>query len=486
MLLYLYNSIMKSTPRSIYFNQEHFEKTLNERLGITLFSEVGICTALCNLETYFIATHPDKGHEDFIDYVNDKLNHDLDNFVDFIYVLQHLIIEDTSKYQKIIMNNIKAKSELQGIIDEKKEVIIKFGNHVIKFFQHKDELGEIKYGFFEPNGGTVYNLDIDALFEKINSAKNSYQQNNEEVFVVDAQTRLHGYLTPLTEADSLTPEDFVKGKENIRMLFKLVLQKNLTKEDTGTIEQICMVYKGDKHISFLLANFLKQTGHQSLTELATKISDIQGNPMAFRIGNYQIYLMRKEFIETLKNTQNINIDLSEKNIYPNYFTIITKVLFGKKIESLNLSENFLGNEGMFSLVPLVVMSGTKIVNIAGNNIDQEGAANISNMLGSGSRVKELDLAGNPIGDKGIMELGKALLFNKSLEKINLYNTSITDEGAKELLFILKNNKTITEINLSGNDISDELKKEIYAKMKPTADVKVDTITQVFSKTIALV
>lgn len=53
--------------------------------------------------------------------------------------------------------------------------------------------------------------------------------------------------------------------------------------------------------------------------------------------------------------------------------------------------------------------------------------NLSNILKSNTKCRELNLYGNKIGDKGAIELANVLEVNNTLEKLNLWSKFTTNE-----------------------------------------------------------
>jgi Ran GTPase-activating protein (RanGAP) involved in mRNA processing and transport len=84
--------------------------------------------------------------------------------------------------------------------------------------------------------------------------------------------------------------------------------------------------------------------------------------------------------------------------------------------------------------------------LSGNNLCEEGAASIAEVLQSSDVMYSLDLNSNPIGARGLQSLAEALITNTSLVELNLNSCSlvITDE----------NGPIVTEM-LQGNNLNSE-------------------------------
>jgi len=99
---------------------------------------------------------------------------------------------------------------------------------------------------------------------------------------------------------------------------------------------------------------------------------------------------------------------------------------------------------------------TEILNLSSNNISKLGLENIVNNLKKETcTLKKLNLSKNFIGDEGCFILGESFKYNKSLISINLSGNNILDDGA---IFIANNlkseiNSTLKKINFRDNSIT---------------------------------
>ena len=62
---------------------------------------------------------------------------------------------------------------------------------------------------------------------------------------------------------------------------------------------------------------------------------------------------------------------------------------------------------------------------------------------------------NNIGDEGAIILADILRYNNTVQKINLGHNNIGDEGAIAIAHMLRSNTSIREIDLRGNNIGKE-------------------------------
>jgi Ran GTPase-activating protein (RanGAP) involved in mRNA processing and transport len=93
--------------------------------------------------------------------------------------------------------------------------------------------------------------------------------------------------------------------------------------------------------------------------------------------------------------------------------------------------------------------------LVANQITASGASILADALFNNKTLKRLSLWNNQVRDKGVQSLSNALSMNEcSLIKLDLSQNDITDEGAKYLAQMLKTNRILTHLSLSNNKISD--------------------------------
>ena len=87
----------------------------------------------------------------------------------------------------------------------------------------------------------------------------------------------------------------------------------------------------------------------------------------------------------------------------------------------------------------------------GNDIHEEGAASIAQVLQTSSAMSSLDLGSNPIGGGGLLSVAKALITNTSLVELDLSGCSmeITEENGPIITEMLQRNKTLKELQLTN-------------------------------------
>ena len=86
-----------------------------------------------------------------------------------------------------------------------------------------------------------------------------------------------------------------------------------------------------------------------------------------------------------------------------------------------------------------------------NEIHEEGASHIAEMLNSTSIASKLILSRNPIGDKGLQAIFKALKRNKTLKILSVHNCDLSDTGVMSLADALQTNTTLEVLNCTSNE-----------------------------------
>ena len=92
------------------------------------------------------------------------------------------------------------------------------------------------------------------------------------------------------------------------------------------------------------------------------------------------------------------------------------------VKEVALNDCHIGDHGVKSLMKYLACTkgaGTWKFVLSSNNICEEGAASIAEVLRSSSVMNSLDFLGNPIGAGGVQSLTEALITNTSLMELSL-------------------------------------------------------------------
>ncbi|MDA9573948.1 hypothetical protein N9R48_03395, partial [Rickettsiales bacterium] len=126
------------------------------------------------------------------------------------------------------------------------------------------------------------------------------------------------------------------------------------------------------------------------------------------------------------------------------------------VTSINLMDNNIGDQGAEALAQVLEKNSTVTsINLSGNNIGDEGTEALALALKEKSTVTSINLSGNNIGAEGAKALAQVLEKNSTVTSINLSGNNIGAEGAKALAQVLEENSTVTSIDLSFNNIGPE-------------------------------
>ena len=97
---------------------------------------------------------------------------------------------------------------------------------------------------------------------------------------------------------------------------------------------------------------------------------------------------------------------------------------------------------------------TNEINLASQNIGNEGVKALAQVLAMNDHIQKLDLADNQIDDRGLCDLAGALRDNAMLQELYLQDNDIGDLGVHSLVKVLSGNKRLWKLNLSGNQMGD--------------------------------
>ena len=87
----------------------------------------------------------------------------------------------------------------------------------------------------------------------------------------------------------------------------------------------------------------------------------------------------------------------------------------------------------------------------GNEIHEEGASHIAQVLNNTSIVSLLWLRGNPIGDNGLKAIFNSLKQNNTLKGLDVSYCDMTDAGVPSLAEAMNINTTLEKLDIDGND-----------------------------------
>ena len=196
----------------------------------------------------------------------------------------------------------------------------------------------------------------------------------------------------------------------------------------------------------ILENLLKNDNNYNINDLYL---------LDFRFNTEQNINLLNEYLSKSKNKIK-NIYIYNSLIYSNKFNIDISHINIAELSNLNLSK--------IDFLPL------EKLNLSYNNISITGIKILSNLLVN-SKLKKLNLSKNYLGDEGCSILAEGIKFNKSLISINLSRNYIIYQGIVDLALSMKSNdnceynSSIKKINLSRNSINNSGLKEFCEILK---------------------
>ena len=130
-----------------------------------------------------------------------------------------------------------------------------------------------------------------------------------------------------------------------------------------------------------------------------------------------------------------------------------------KVFKVDLSHCSLGDAGTKSLMrsisrhidPHSTVNTLLSMWLERNEIHEEGASHIAEVLNNTSIVSGLRLRDNPIGDKGLQTIFNSLKQNNTLKILNVSGCGMTDAGVPSLAEAMNINTTLKGLYINGND-----------------------------------
>ena len=134
-------------------------------------------------------------------------------------------------------------------------------------------------------------------------------------------------------------------------------------------------------------------------------------------------------------------------------------IVGSSLQSLDLSENPIGDEGAEHIVQLVTNSCSLYqLNLRGCGIGDKGVECLASSLEGKSSLEILHIPCNQFTDTGLLALGRSLKRNKALKTLDVAICG-TQVGKKQFVLSLCENEHLTYLRLSHDDeVRNELNK----------------------------
>ena len=160
--------------------------------------------------------------------------------------------------------------------------------------------------------------------------------------------------------------------------------------------------------------------------------------------------------EKLVKKKRINLIL--KGLCDDDLDILYKVIVESTVlEALSLSNNQLTLSDGKLANAIAKNTSLKELNLRRNKINLKGIEQLADALkdiNNNTALEVLYLGDNNIGDEGARCIADMLVVNKSLQDIDLSSNKINAKGAKYLADALKENDTLKELAIDNNNIGD--------------------------------
>ena len=142
-----------------------------------------------------------------------------------------------------------------------------------------------------------------------------------------------------------------------------------------------------------------------------------------------------------------------------FLSSVTLTTSNNKVFTVNLDNCSLGDAGTKSLMrsisrhidPHSTVNTHLNMMLERNEIYEEGASHIAEVLNNTSIVSGLRLGDNPIGDKGLQTIFNSLKQNNTLKVFDVSYCGMTDAGVPSLAEAMNINTTLEELCIHGND-----------------------------------
>lgn len=139
---------------------------------------------------------------------------------------------------------------------------------------------------------------------------------------------------------------------------------------------------------------------------------------------------------------------------------------------LDLRLNNICNEGAVYMANVLLHNKClRQLNLSSTGMDSEGCKILAEALRTNTTLVDLDLSFVDVGDGGCLALSDTLKQNRSLKKLRLRSANISWIGCGFLMAGLEIGKTVTDLDLSRNFIGDKGAEMLLSHMKDDSSLK---------------
>lgn len=204
------------------------------------------------------------------------------------------------------------------------------------------------------------------------------------------------------------------------------------------------------------AHLLKHITEPNTTieKIMTKVCDGVVNESKHEQWPFRVSSLRQDIY---LNLQDSPVRPTQQQILPSKnINLESLIARSKSHAKIDLSKRRLTDDNMETVVVHAMEKKQCIyLWLTSNSISYRGASILADGLKNNSYLEQLDLHQNMIKDIGVQFLCKALSDrNQTLKILNLGENEITDEGANSLAEMLRKNVSLTHVYLHDNQIGD--------------------------------
>ena len=222
------------------------------------------------------------------------------------------------------------------------------------------------------------------------------------------------------------------------------------------------ILKGMKNISSLVT--LNLSHNKIIDEAADELASVLfHNTLLQEIDLSYNSLSKLDSLRILRGMKNISslitINVSHNEIIDEAADELANIL----LHNTSLQEIDLSYNSLSKLDSLRILRGMKnistliTINVSHNEIIDEAADKLAYVLLNNASLQEIDLSYNSLSKLDSLRIFKGMKNTSSLIAINVSHNEIIDEAADELAFVLLNNSLLQELDLSYNSLSDSLR-----------------------------
>ena len=230
------------------------------------------------------------------------------------------------------------------------------------------------------------------------------------------------------------------------------------------------ILKGMKNISTLI--IINVSYNEIIDEAANELANVLLQNTSLQEINLSCNNLSKlDSLRILKGMKNIStliiINVSHNEIIDEAANELANVLLqNTSLQELNLSYSSLSKLDSFRILKgMENISNLITLNVSHNKIIDEAADELANILLHNTKLEKLDLSFNNLSNTDIVKVFKGMKNISNLKEINIGYNMITDKAADSIATVLSHNSKLQTLNMSFNYLRSRGCIEIFNGMK---------------------